>query len=94
VKRALCNAAALAAVGWYVMIPPWKDSDPRTGLVVTNAPLSEWQMISSYDTADACAQGIEEVIELAKHNSVSAHNLASLAECIAADDPRLKGSHE
>jgi hypothetical protein len=39
------HAAALAIVGWYLMIPPNKRDD---------APLSEWTVSRSYDSAEAC----------------------------------------
>jgi hypothetical protein len=39
------HAAALALVGWYLMMPPNKKND---------APLSEWTVSRSYDSAQAC----------------------------------------
>jgi hypothetical protein len=37
--------AALALVGWYLMVPPNKKND---------APLSEWTVSRSYDSAQDC----------------------------------------
>jgi hypothetical protein len=39
------HAAALALVGWYLMVPPNRRDD---------APLSEWTISQSYPSADAC----------------------------------------
>jgi hypothetical protein len=47
----LCHAAALALVGWYLMVPP-VDKDN----VLLNAPISQWVEDSVYDTADACGR--------------------------------------
>jgi hypothetical protein len=41
----LRHAAALALVGWYLMMPPSKKND---------APLSEWTISHSYASAEAC----------------------------------------
>jgi len=42
------HAAALALVGWYLMVPPNKNED---------TPISEWVVRRTYDSADACQQG-------------------------------------
>jgi hypothetical protein len=39
------HAAALALMGWYLMLPPSKKND---------APLSEWIISHSYASAEAC----------------------------------------
>ena len=39
------HTAALALVGWYLMLPPNKKDD---------APLSEWTVSHSYASAEAC----------------------------------------
>jgi len=43
------HAAALALVGWYLMVPPLF----KHGVNV-NAPVSEWDHRQAFDTADAC----------------------------------------
>lgn len=60
------HAAALALMGWYLMVPPieWSHQlrDTPTGVseggplwpYPKTAPLSSWQMIMSFDTADLC----------------------------------------
>jgi hypothetical protein len=51
--------AALAFVGWYLMLPPLRiegpTSDPNTPVRVdTNAPLSQWRIIAGFETAKEC----------------------------------------
>lgn len=46
----LSHAAALALVGWYLMLPP-VSSDGR---IQKDAPLSDWYIFSSFDTKEAC----------------------------------------
>lgn len=42
------HAAALALVGWYLMVPPNKNED---------TPLSEWIVRRTYDSAEECQAG-------------------------------------
>ncbi len=42
---------ALALLGWYLMAPPM---DQQTHKVSLNAPLSEYMVWKSYDTASVC----------------------------------------
>jgi hypothetical protein len=48
----LRHAAALALVGWYLMMPP---SDGHS--IDRNAPLDKWEVYSGYDTAKECEEG-------------------------------------
>jgi hypothetical protein len=57
-----CHAMALAAVGWYLMVPP--SPDPRSW----NAPLSEWTQFVAFDRADAC----EHLILMARDDAEKA----------------------
>ncbi len=92
-----CHAAALALVGWYLMVPPLV-GDPFH--IDHAAPLSEWKIKSSYDTAEQCeATRIRKSNELgAKLNgrTIESGSGAMMdmplgyAQCIATDDPRLK----
>ncbi len=45
----LCHAAALALVGWYLMVPPHYKQGTDT-----SAPRSEWEQHGAFDTAEAC----------------------------------------
>jgi hypothetical protein len=45
------HAAALALVGWYLMVPPNKNDD---------TPLTKWIVRRTYDSSDACQAGANE----------------------------------
>ncbi len=84
----LRHAAALALVGWYLMVPPPDHPD---------APLALWTHPLRYDTAEECEANRKRILENAKHgplplsfNREREVELASLRKCIATDDPRLK----
>jgi hypothetical protein len=87
------HAAALALVGWYLVLPPmnsWK------GLpwIDRNAPLSKWQQRAAFNSAKDCE------VARKKHETdfalavKSANHISSPiddgARCVASDDPRLK----
>jgi hypothetical protein len=50
----LRKAAALALVGWYLMMPPWGK---------LNAPLSEWVVYQSFDSAENCAAARKVLVD-------------------------------
>jgi hypothetical protein len=86
----LRHAAALALVGWYLMVPPSTDE---------RAPLFQWEVVASYDSASACREALHKSKDPAQVES-DYPSLARLfaaqgflaAQCIATDDPRLKGN--
>jgi len=78
-----CYAAALALVGWYLMGPPL--TSPDSDKYETQAPLSRWETIASFDTAAQCTARLKEIIRSAVTGSL-------FLRCIATDDPRLKGN--
>jgi hypothetical protein len=92
-QRALCNAAALAAVGWYLMMPPWN---------YPHAPLSYWDMVESFDSIQECRKQRNSTIRIGAAHShdeplyrITRRGQdepfdAARAACIATDDPRLK----
>ena len=45
------HGAALALVGWYLMMPP---VNPTTNIEITDAPISKWIIDSSHDSAKDC----------------------------------------
>ena len=45
------RAAALALVGWYLMMPP---VDIPTGKYVEEAPIASWRKLVEYDTLTKC----------------------------------------
>ena len=80
------HAAALALVGWYLMVPPNKNDD---------TPLTEWIVRRSYDSTEACQQGASDAraqaaAKLRHYDSMSdldrrnlEHNQAALDQEIA-----------
>jgi hypothetical protein len=79
------QVAALALVGWYLMVPPFplQSQWPTTG-----APFSQWNHIQSFDTADACENDKAQLYKKVT-DSRTKQQMAD-SECIEADDPRLK----
>ena len=77
------TAAALALVGWYLMLPPqtrtWWIGPARYD---DAAPLNTWTIERSFDKAELC--------EAAQQQSGDATMSMGHAVCIASDDPRLK----
>jgi hypothetical protein len=50
----LRHAAALALVGWYLMVPPFTAQRAGPVDVDDQAPLSKWTIAGSFDTAEQC----------------------------------------
>ncbi len=69
------HAAALALVGWYLMVPPIQNGRPND-----QAPFSKWVIEHIYDSADRCDYVMRKL------------RPRIICECIASDDPRLKGN--
>lgn len=90
----LRHIAALGLVGWYLMVPPIEN-----GQLNLHAPLNQWGIDSSYDSADDC----QEVIagEAALYPHTKEHHAAIRksdvwpivnGQCVPADDQRLKAN--
>jgi hypothetical protein len=88
------HAAALALVGWYLMVPPWS----APGKFNASAPLPQWKQDRSFDSATTCEQYRTSAIKYLTANKehvdkvVIAYNgrLYQSALCVQTDDPRLK----
>jgi hypothetical protein len=99
------HAAALALVGWYLMVPP----TGCNGRPNNRAPLSSWTILMSFDHSDGdggCSpvrlgfkgfkvngQQMDEktLASLLKDfGYIGPVKAAESAQCIASDDPRLK----
>ena len=66
----LRHAAALALVGWYLMIPPMAHKEEwRLGGPPTAAPISEWFLSDWLDTADACTKARDALRARASSNA-------------------------
>jgi hypothetical protein len=93
-------AAALALVGWYLMVPPRVSETPL--LFDRAAPLSRWQALGSYDTASDCSHGNDKLVaallrtgdqQTGKKREQALQERASILtsqQCIATGDPRFK----
>ena len=91
------HAAALALVGWYLMVPPMEGDHTNP-----SAPFSRWRMTAgSFDAASECRKALDDSTRDAIKALKDPHILpftreASLqfldAACVASDDPRLKGN--
>jgi hypothetical protein len=90
------HAAALALVGWYLMVPPLIEIEGKRKPNL-DAPISEWQQVDSFDSADACKQRLDDRLREMRDSTFSNPSdrpvaiwQSQLGECIASDDPRLK----
>ncbi len=55
------HAAALALVGWYLMVPPDHMKLDDSISWVSRVPLRYWQVVQSFDTASDCEKKIQEI---------------------------------
>ena len=55
------HAAALALVGWYLMVPPLF----KKGIDL-NAPPSQWEHRQAFDTADRCESTKDDLVRCAE----------------------------
>jgi hypothetical protein len=69
---------AFALLGWYLMAPPANYNGSQ-------AVLSTWRIVHSYDTAQACEEARTKVPSPPRGFKVE-----TLELCVASDDPRLK----
>jgi hypothetical protein len=88
------HAAALALVGWYLVVPP-----PYSQGAHSLPPLSKWSIYKWFESADLCnffrADGATGVLQDAPPDFVqqfdgSLMDIFKQGECVATDDPRLK----
>jgi hypothetical protein len=95
------HAAAFAIMGWYLMTPPTDGN----GHFFKERPLSRWTMSGSFDSVRDCIASKQDFVDtfpegvcppnLAAQGPKECNaklNFALAGECIATDDPRLKGN--
>ncbi len=100
------HVAALAFMGWYLMMPPDSTKVPHS--VDSAAPLSRWSIVVSFDTSESCEKALADLqskerdpIELDttgklrrlhKREPDPALEIARAINsgCVASDDFRLK----
>jgi hypothetical protein len=94
----LRHAAALALVGWYLIEPPFTRLPNGLYDARTDAPLSEWNHVFSFDEASLCETARSIRVNFAKQDATKKPQSSDEAfmaaiglycECIATDDPRL-----
>ena len=61
------HAAALALVGWYLMLPP---IDVTTRAFLTDRPLSQWHVSKGFDSAKECEAFLADEKEMLSHPTV------------------------
>lgn len=59
----LCHNAALETIGWYLMVPP----NPFLANSGMDAPVSQWEIMDSFNKAAECAELGLQVIGKAEH---------------------------
>ena len=98
------HAAALALVGWYLLVPPVVRPSGGEETADPKAPLSKWVKVirGTFDSDDACHVALRRFQFDVQSNYQSAApealtesefqriQQASSARCIATIDPRLK----
>jgi hypothetical protein len=87
--KSIRHAAALAIVGWYMMMPP-SGRDFPTGNV--DAPLTQWsKRATTFRDQAECEHVLDRIRRNTNaKNKQSAVRYYKQAQCVSADDPRLK----
>jgi hypothetical protein len=88
------HAAALALVGWYLMMP----APARETFMEVTPPIGHWAHLGSYDNEKDCDHALDEMyrkseragFEMKGVNPEDVRRSWALAQCISTDDPRLK----
>jgi hypothetical protein len=86
----LRSTAALALVGWYLIVPPSLSKAPKDKSM---AALSRWTIVRAFDAEKDCdAERVKSStvdLALGEYRGMPPEEIYD-ARCIAADDPRLK----
>jgi len=95
----LRHAAALALVGWYLMLPPLPMGQTEPD---ERARLGDWYIFEPFDTGSACQSELVQIADMKseRRKSLLANQgddkqrqylirAFSHGECVATDDPRL-----
>jgi hypothetical protein len=87
------HTAALALVGWYLMVPAhWKDSTATGPYFDVATPLREWKVVQSFPKETDCQNDrIQRWIECGK---CGLELLWKSSRCFASTDYRLKGNQD
>ena len=91
----LRHAAALALVGWYLLVPPVNGA----GSIASKAPIKHWTVLHWFGSEKACKEGLGNRDGLttemrdsgyAREGKVQTELLLE-AQCIDENDSRFKG---
>lgn len=93
----LHHAAEFALAAWFLMMPPPR---PVADHFKTNfsAPLSKWTRVRRFDLQSQCETSREAYQQKPTGNLVimlgatEAQATTKASQCVAGDDPRLKGN--
>ena len=80
------HAAALALVGWCLVLPPASESFT---FINSKAPLSQWTLDGQFDSAQNCENRRQQLIH-ENWKSADEKRRFQLSRCVPRDDPRLK----
>src|ERR1700716_3825206 len=86
---ALCAVFAHACSGWYLMSPEALRDSSGTVHAHPEAPLTDWSLIQSFNSAEKCQLAKIEELKYQKKETLIATFIQD-SHCIASDDPRLK----
>ena len=92
------HAAALALMGWYLLVPPLVNAPYK---VDTEAPLTSWKVFQTLNTREECDKSL--LAAKAKYQPTATAPVGTIkkgtrafalqmtfAQCHSSDDPRLK----
>lgn len=77
-RSAHSKVEVIAPRTWFLLVAPFTREFPHGAL---EAPFSKWSLVRTFDTAAGC----DAILEQAEDS------LQRPVQCIASDDPRLKG---
>ena len=83
------HAAALALVGWYLMVPPPgppRSTGANTAPPNDTAPFNQWTIRNSYDSAQACEAAQKKNLDTATTNMDKQHHLAEQRQGLSPDN--------
>ena len=63
----LRHLAALALVGWYLIMPPVRNPPHQVGYADSDAPLREWERMEKFNNRDDCEDALDQAISAARN---------------------------
>jgi len=85
------HAAALV-LGWFLLSPP-VDHGVYGDIINGDATLAAWHPVAAFETFKQCQAYKESLIHRDPQTGIKSGGATALiGQCIASDDPRLKGN--